>query len=280
MEILTEQQVIERLSKRQPFSAMFENGGFELRITRYLPMVVTAIHDGHQVGDQLAAKMSISDKQRKFEEDPYTGDLAESFDISLKVLDSRYCCDLNRRPEQCVYEEAWGQRVWRTPLRRAEKEALRDRHAAYYRVLDSLLKVLTTEFGGGVIYDLHSYNYHRLEGRTPLFNIGTNFIDSARFGSIVAHLAGELSAIDLPDCENRTAVDEVFQGRGYQAEFVRHHHPEVLCVPLEIKKIFMDKEGLDLDENIFNPLHEQMIIALQRNYEFFKSKIGQHQGEK
>ena len=91
----------------------------------------------------------------------------------------------------------------------------------------------------------------------------------------MAHLAGELAAIELPDCENRAAIDEVFQGKGYQAEFVHHHHPEVLCVPLEIKKIFMDNEGLDLEENIFKPLHEQMIIALRRNYEYFKSKIGQ-----
>ena len=181
------------------------------------------------------------------------------------MLDSRYCCDLNRRPEQCVYEEAWGQRVWRTPLKRAEKDALRERHAAYYRVLDSLLKVLTAEFGGGVLYDLHSYNYRRLEGRPPLFNIGTNFINSERFGSMVAHLVSELAAVELPGCENRAAVDEVFQGKGYQAEFVHHHHPEVLCVPLEIKKIFMDEKGLDLDENIFKPLHEQMIIALRRN---------------
>ena len=280
MEILTEQQIIERLEQKRPFTARCENSGFELSIRRYHSMVVTAIHDGHQVGEDLAEKMNVSGAQRQFEEDPYTADIGETFDISIKVLDSRYCCDLNRRPAQCIYEEAWGQRVWKTPLDRVEKHALRERHAAYYRVLDCLLRVLVEEFGSIVLYDLHSYNFGRLEGRPPLFNIGTHFIDSSRFGSVVDHLVQSLVAVELPGCENRAAVDEVFQGKGYQAEFIRHHHPDVLCVPLEIKKVFMDENGLELNEMIFEPLREQMIDALQQNYAFFKHKTGQPNGEK
>jgi hypothetical protein len=279
MGIYSEQKIIEMLEKRAPFSATHENGAFELKVERYLPKVATAIHDGHRVVDQLAARMNVTDEQRRFEEDPYTGAIAESFDISLKVLDSRYCCDLNRRPEHCIYEEAWGHRVWKAPLERGEKQALIKRHAAYYRVVDALLKVLIEEFGSAVLYDLHSYNYRRLEGAPPLFNIGSHFIDSSRFGAVVDHLTRELAAVELPGCETRAAVDEVFQGKGYQAEFIRHHHPEVLCLPLEIKKVFMDERGNNLDQNIFEPLREQLIIALRRSYEFFKNTIVQLNGE-
>jgi hypothetical protein len=275
MEIHTEQQIIERLKSRQPFSAVFENSGFELHVRDYLPIVVTAIHDGHRIADDFAEKIKVTDAQRQFEEDPYTGEIAEAFDVSIKVLDSRYCGDLNRHPEQCIYEKAWGHRVWKTGLESFEKVGLRERHAAYYRVLDALLTALTEEFGSAVLYDLHSYNYRRLEGRPPLFNIGTHFIDVPRFGEVVEHLKNELAAVEVPGCENRTAVDEVFQGKGYQAEFIRHHHPDVLCVPLEIKKVFMDDNGLKLNEEIFEPLREQMIGALGRNFDFFKRRIAQ-----
>ena len=108
MEILSELQIVERLENRQPFTARAENGSFEICVTRYLPMVVTAIHDGHEVTAGLAAQMKVTDEQRRFEEDPYTGAVAEAFDISIRGLDSRYCCDLNRSPERCIYEEAWG----------------------------------------------------------------------------------------------------------------------------------------------------------------------------
>ena len=280
MEILTEQQIIERLEQRRPFTARCDNSGFELSIRRYLPMVVTAIHDGHQVGEDLAEKMNVSADQRQFEEDPHTAEIGKAFDISIKVLDSRYCCDLNRRPEQCIYDEAWGQTVWKTPLDRVETHALRERHATYYRVLDCVLKVLVEEFGSIVLYDLHSYNFGRLDGSPPLFNIGTHFIDTSRFGSVIEHLVQSLAVVELPDCEIRAAVDEVFQGKGYQAEYIRHHHPNVLCVPLEIKKVFMDENGLELDEVIFEPLREQVVNVLQQNQEFFTRKTGRPNGEK
>ena len=279
MEILAEQQIINRLNDRRPFSARCENSGFEISVGRYIPLVVTAIHDGHQVADNLALKMNVSDAQRQFEEDPHTGAIAEAFDIYVRVLDSRYCCDLNRRPEQCIYEEAWGRQVWKTPLIPAEKQALLERHAAYFRVLDRLLKVLAKEFGGGVLYDLHSYNYGRLEGRPPLFNIGTHYVDYPRFGRVVEHLVESLAAVELPGCENRAAVDKVFQGKGYQAEFIRQHHSNVLCLPLEIKKVFMEENGLQLNEEIFKPLRQQVIDALQQNYDFFKSKLMKPHGK-
>ena len=271
MKILNEQQMLERLQNRQPFSARAAHGGFELQVKRYLPMVVTAIHDGHSVNTELAAKMEVTAEQRRFEEDPYTGVIGEAFDISIKVLDSRYCCDLNRPPQRCIYEEAWGRQVWKDKLGKHDKQILLERHASYYRLLDGLLTVLVEDFGRAVLYDLHSYNYRRLEGRPPLFNLGTHFIDLHRFGDVVEHLVAELAAVELPGCTNRAVVDEVFEGRGYQAEYIHNHHPDVLCLPVEIKKVFMDEMSLGLDENIFTPLREQMTQAMNRNFDYFKA---------
>ncbi len=278
MEILSELQIVERLENRQPFTARAENGGFEICVTRYLPMVVTAIHDGYEVTTGLAEQMKVTDEQRRFEEDPYTASVADAFDISIRGRDSRYCCDLNRSPERCIYEEAWGRQVWKTPLQDFEKERLLERHAAYYRVLDGLLTVLTEDFGSAVLYDLHSYNYIRLNGEPPLFNVGSHFMNLQRFGAVVDHLVGKLAAIELPGCDNRAAMDEVFEGTGYQAEFVHRHHPDVLCVPLEIKKVFMDEASLKLRKTIFTPLREQLIGAVMSNYNCFRALIGENTG--
>ncbi len=270
MDILAEQQLIENIREGRAFAAQLETGTLQLSIRRYVPFVATAIHDGHRVDSHFAAMMLVSDAERQFEEDPYTGAIAEGFDMSLRALDSRYCCDLNRRPEACIYEDAWGKRVWKEPLGGADRRQLLDGHARYYRVLDTLLTALTDRFAGVVLYDLHSYNYDRLDGDPPLFNIGTNFIDLDRYGATVNHLLEELQKIELPGYKTRAALDEVFRGRGYQAEHIRSNHPNVLCVPLEIKKVFMDEQSFELKQEVFAQLCSGVHTALARNSAFFR----------
>ena len=96
----------------------------------------------------------------------------------------------------------------------------------------------------------------------------------SRVLNAVHHAVGELAAIELPGCDNRAAMDEVFEGTGYQAEFVHRHHSDVLCVPLEIKKVFMDEASLELKEEVFNVLRQALINALERNYKFFNALNG------
>jgi len=61
---------------------------------------------------------------------------------SVDVLDARLPADLNRPPETCVYEEAWGQVVWCEPLGDAEKAASLEKHTAFYTVLGVLYEKL------------------------------------------------------------------------------------------------------------------------------------------
>lgn len=279
MEKLTLQQMITAIRDRQPFSAMIDSGAFELCIRRLVPFVGTAIHDGHRVDEALALKMEVSEQQRQFEEDPFTGAIVEDMDISLTVFDSRYCYDLNRRPEACIYDEAWGRKVWLAPVLDVEREDLLARHAVYYRVLDELLGVLADMFGAAVLYDLHSYNFTRIDGSPPLFNIGTWFIDSGRFGEVVDHLRVELERIELPECEVRVALDEVFAGKGYQAEYIHRHYPEIVCIPLEVKKVFMDELSFALDENLFESLRIGVIGAIESNQRFFRQSMGLEPGK-
>jgi len=278
MEKLSLHQCVETIRSRQPFSAVIDSGAFQIRVKRFVPFIATAIHDGHRVAESLAAKMEVTESQRRFEEDPFTGAIIDDMDISVKVFDSRYYYDLNRRPEACIYSEAWGRKVWLEPMLEVERDELLARHAVYYQVLHELCEVLVDMFGSAVLYDLHSYNYTRIAGSPPLFNIGTWFIDDERFGPVVEHLQKELENIELPDCEVRAALNEVFDGKGYQAEYIQCHFPEMLCIPLEVKKVFMDELSFELDEQLFESLRVGVIAAIERNQRFFRESMEIHRG--
>lgn len=273
VEKLTEDQIVACIRSGKCFAATIDSGSFQIRINRYVPMVVTAIHDGHRVIDPFAKKMKVSDAERQFEEDPHTGAIAETMDISIKVLDSRYFCDLNRSEELCSYEEEWGKEVWNEPLDADEKQRMLQSHRTYYRILDVLLTKLVKHFGAAVLYDMHSYNYSRIGGSPPLFNIGTRYIDMQRFGPVIEHLVGELQAIELPETENRTVLDEVFVGNGYQSEFTHYRHPDVLCIPLELKKVFMDEQRFTIKDDIYVPLFAGTEQALKANGSLFMKRI-------
>jgi hypothetical protein len=48
------------------------SGGFAFDLDFSVPYIVTAIHAGHGVRDELLPLMSISEQERLFEEDPAT----------------------------------------------------------------------------------------------------------------------------------------------------------------------------------------------------------------
>ncbi|BDD86442.1 N-formylglutamate amidohydrolase [Desulfofustis limnaeus] len=241
MDLLSEADIIAAIRSGTPVSALVDSGAFHIVVPRYIPAVATAIHDGHEVPGPVEAAMLVSVEERCFEEDPYTGRIADTVAISLVMHHSRYYYDVNRRPAACIYDEAWGKKVWRSFPDEQARAAIVDLHASYFRVLDALLSALEQRFPAVVLYDLHSYNYGRLRGEPPLFNIGTHFIDSQQWHSLPDRLAEGLRSIAVPGIANRTVFDEVFVGKGYQAEHIRSHHDRCLCLPLEIKKVFLDE---------------------------------------
>jgi len=262
---LSEKEIITRIKQGQPFSAQIDSDAFTVIIERYVPTVYTAIHHGHRVPSSLSERLLITERERQYEEDPYTGDFIDVFPIRLIVHDSRYFYDLNRRPEDCIYDEAWGKKVWKFPFSQEETGEIRDKHACYYRVLHCLVSFLEAAFSRAVLYDLHSYNYSRIEGTPPLFNIGTHFIDETLYHRLLSHLLKGLDSIHLDGVENRAVCDEVFRGRGYQAAFMNENHPDSLCIPLEIKKIFMDEQYFDCLDDVFTGLKSHLQEVLMEN---------------
>lgn len=269
---LPESEIIARINKQEPFSAQVESGAYSLSVKRYAPIIGSAIHNGGQVVEGIAELLRVSQDERYYEEDPYTAQLVETLPIVLVGQDSRYMYDLNRDPRQCIYTEAWGKQVWQRPLEKSEREVLLERHRSYYRVLGTLLNVLGEKFSATLLYDMHSYNYTRIQGHPPLFNIGTNFID-ARFTPVITHLQQTLSAVAETFNGDRAVCDEVFYGKGYQAAFCSAHHPDCLCIPLEVKKLFMDSDAATLKPEVFAELQSQMADALHHNSQVFQEQF-------
>jgi len=185
MRTLSEQDIVRRIKLQEPFAAVIDTGAFSIKIDRYVPAISTAIHAGHAVQEQIVDKLLLNEKERKYEEDPYTGDMLASLPIVLQGLNSRYQYDLNRTSDKCIYEEAWGKKVWSIPLTAEECKNSLNLHDSYYRVLQTLLTVLEKEYSRCIVYDLHSYNYRRLKTDAPLFNIGTHYIDRAVYQPVL-----------------------------------------------------------------------------------------------
>jgi len=241
MQKLKIKEIIALIEQEKTFEATPLDGSFNIKVNKYVPFCCTAIHDGGNLRNEIKEKISIDDYGRWYEEDPHTGEFIESMPITLIGLDSRFEYDLNRHPSNCIYDEAWGNKVWKKPLTPTEKSVSLRKHANYYMVVHALIKKLELLFGSCVVYDIHSYNYQRWDRTVPLFNIGTERIDQQKYTSTITHWKTQLSSLKISDVENQTTINDVFYGRGHQLTYITKHFSNVLVLATEIKKVFSNE---------------------------------------
>lgn len=262
---LSEKECINYIENEKLFHAEIENGAFSLKIEDYSFFICTAIHNGHHLRESLSKRCLLNDEERLYEEDPHTGELIFPMPISFIAHDSRYEYDLNRSGEECVYETAWGKKVWSDVLSIDEINNSISKHNAFYNVLEALIKKIEQKHGNCIIYDIHSYNHLRIEGDTPAFNIGTEQVDETKWGKNVNNWVEELGKCELPNLTVRAALNEVFYGKGYLAEFVKDNFNKTLVLPTEVKKIFMDENNGSIFPLVFSELKEFFKQALLAN---------------
>ncbi|MGF1727580.1 flavohemoglobin expression-modulating QEGLA motif protein [Photobacterium nomapromontoriensis] len=238
---LTEAEVLDKIQQLIPFEAQLNDSSLTIRISEYQPYIATAIHHGHRLRGDLMPKCLLNEDERYFEEDPFTGDFISSLPIVLQGEDSRYEYDLNRAPDNCIYEEAWGKPVWTEPLTDTERAVSLEKHNTYYRILACLIDTLESHFGLCLLYDIHSYNHQRIDRDVPVFNLGTKQVNRRRWRKEIDSLMDKFRQIELPNIDVTAEVNDVFQGMGYQATFVKNNFTNTLIMPLEVKKVFMDE---------------------------------------
>ena len=249
-------EILTRIRNAELFEAETEDGSIYLKIEEEVPFAAFAIHNGHHLREDLLKNCLLNDYERWYEEDPETHNFIASLPIVVAVNDSRYEYDLNRHPKDAIYEKAWGKEVWKEPLTEGQKETSLGKHEKFYQLVHALTDRLEKKFGAAVIFDVHSYNYQRLEKDSPVFNLGTERIDLRRYGKHVKYFLRELSKISLPNIEVRAAENEVFYGRGYLLEYINASFRNTLVLATEIKKIYCNELSGD---------HYPVIIELLSN---------------
>ncbi|MCP3852012.1 MAG: N-formylglutamate amidohydrolase [Gammaproteobacteria bacterium] len=239
---LTEEAIISKIKQRETFTATIDGGGFTLKIEKYEPALCAAIHNGGNLRKELADNCLLSQAERYYEEDPYTGTFIAQQAITLIANDSRYEYDLNRTTDESVYETAWGKDVWKTPLTGEMIAASKAKHAQFYRIVSAIVEALAEDFGQCVVYDNHSYNYRRHE-RTdlPVLNLGTTSVKSDHWRPIIDSWLMALKGMKVDGVEVTAAENDIFYGKGYLAGYCHSLYDNVLVLATEFKKVFMNE---------------------------------------
>ena len=217
------------------------------------PVLGTAIHNGHGLCPEFAARMAIGEADRLREEDPFTEFAIRDVPNRITVHQSRFAVDLNRPRDQAVYlqpEQSWGVEVWaQPPTAKMIAQALR-MHDHYYAMLRTLLHQLREQFGQFVVLDVHSYNHRRAgpdapavpSDRAPQINIGTFSMDRERWAYVVDTFMERLRECEFRGQHMDVRENVAFQGRGEQTRFVHDEFPQTGCaIAIEFKKFFMDE---------------------------------------
>jgi hypothetical protein len=262
MIIPSETEVVEQLRNGSRLQGTSATGGFAFDLNLSTPALVAAIHAGHNVREELLPLMQIPEKDRLFEEDPATDRMIRGNANAVWGLDSRAEYDLNRPAEKAVpltAEQFWGVQVYQAPLTDAMKLRSLEKHEAFYRFAGSCIRVLLERFGFCVVYDIHSYNISRQVekgiGNPPLFNLGTALLDRLRWGSRIDAWLHQLGRIEIPGMETTVEENRVFTGAGELCRRLTGWDRNILVLPTEIAKVYMDERA--------GTLHDERIDALR-----------------
>ena len=269
---LSKADIIEKIHASECFECEINDGSFTLKIENYVPSICTAIHAGHRLRSKLIPQCLLNAEERYYEEDPHTQALIQAMPITLVGLDSRYEYDLNRPVANCIYQTAWGKKVWQKKLSNKEISISVEKHQTFYQVLDALVQVLEKKFGSALIFDVHSYNYLRREDETPTFNLGTEQINLDKWQAVVNHAQKQLGKIVLPNMPVTAKQNSVFYGRGYMISHINSRFQHCLVLPLEVKKIFMDELTGELYPLVMEALLQQFKYCLTETAALFSKR--------
>jgi hypothetical protein len=259
MEKLSIQQICDKIENQETFHAVADDYSFTLKIAKYVPYVCGAVHDGHQFRKELWDTCLHTEYDRWYEEDPCTKQFVNTHPIVLAGRDSRFEYDLNRAPENAIYEDAWGKKLWKNPLSETEKETSLKKHQNFYTVVYTLIKKLENLFNAVVVYDIHSYNWKRWEREVPVINLGTKNIDNKRFGSVVDTWSQSIAKLRLPyGIQATSKINDTFEGNGYFLKFITQNFNNTLVLATEFKKIYCDELNQIIFPEIVETIEQQL----------------------
>jgi len=216
------------------------------------PIVVTAVHCGHALRDELREIVALDEKSRLHEEDPFTDAWVSITDNYILPERSRFEVDLNRARDEAVYlkpEDAWGLRLWKTTPSHEMIIRSLEEYDAFYTELRRLFDDMKARHGHFVVFDLHAYNFRRAgpdaAAEDPIYNpeinVGTGTMDRQYWAPLVDRFMEDLRVFDFLGRLLDVRENVKFVGRQFP-EWVHTHYPHIACVlAVEFKKFYMDE---------------------------------------
>lgn len=228
------------------------------------PLLTLAIHNGHEIREDLLKLTKVSAADRLREEDPYTGSVAEMFTNHIVVHSSRFEADLNRNPSNAVYqhpEDCWGLDVRESELPAKLLDKIYADYREWYAVLYYHIHQLLQKHGFLVILDLHSYNHRRggpgsapaPQEDNPDIILGRSNLPEKyypRIEDLRLRLDGKQVAGRPLDCR----CDVKFTGGALSRKLNVDFAGSVLTLAVEFKKFWMDEYSGEVNEPMFSDL--------------------------
>jgi len=256
---LSTEEILNKIDNEIFLEAVQEDYSFMIKIRDYSSYICTAVHDGHNFRKSLWANCTHSGYERWYEEDPSTFKMIRSHPVVISGLDSRFEYDLNRDPENAIYEDAWGKRLWRNPLSEKERNISLQKHRSFYRVLHALVDKMHRKQGRVIVFDMHSYNWRRWDREVPIWNIGTKNIDIGRFGGIAESWRYKLSTMILPgNIKSTSKINDTFEGNGFVLKYITQNFEHALVLATEIAKVYCDEETGVVFPEVVHAVEEQL----------------------
>ena len=265
-------EIINKIEKGECFNAVSPDYSFIIKIDRYVPYVCAAIHNGNQFRKSLEKKCLHTAYERWYEEDPETLSMVKTHPIVVSGCDSRFEYDLNRAPEDAIYTDAWGKKLWKEPLHDDERKESLNKHESFYKVVHALIKKLESMHKTCLVYDMHSYNWKRWEREVPTWNIGTKNVDESRFASAINDWKNSLSQMKLPNnIKSTAAINDTFQGNGYFLKYITKNFKNTLVLATEVKKIYCDELEEIVFPEVVDAIEQELSTRIQRHAKKYSS---------
>jgi N-formylglutamate deformylase len=215
-------------------------------------LIASAIHDGHQIRNNLIEHIALNEEERLREEDPFTGLWTQISDTRIVVNRSRFEVDLNRPRDKAIYlkpSDAWGLNVWKNDLPVDLINQSLIQYDNFYSEIRKLLDNKVKQFGSFIVYDIHTYN-HRRSGpngqvanpeENPEVNVGTGTMDRTHWGSVIDMFISVLRDYDYLGKHLDVRENIKFKGGNF-SRWIHDTYPKNGCsIAIEFKKFFMDE---------------------------------------
>lgn len=233
------------------------------------PLIATAIHDGHDLREEVAAIMKLSEADRLREEDPFTSSWVDVAETQIVALRSRFEVDLNRPRDKAVYvtpADCWGLDIWKEKPSNEIIEKSLEEYDQYYALIKEIFTEAESNHGKFVLYDIHSYNHRRngAEGEpesaeeNPEVNIGTGTLDRAKWGNLIDRFIADLREFDFMGRKLDVRENVKFKG-GNQVKWLHENFADSGCgLAIEFKKFWMDEWTGEKNERMIAEIHKAL----------------------